>query len=259
MRMLERAAAAKTTEERWNVYVKSLDSNFFTSPEARLQETSKVRKSKVAYQGLLVNENNCEDLKTMFPLGWEAKRALGQSLETYNQIRIAVGQFCRVCVSMKLCPAESLWKYSSICFLLCNLDAVTVFIGYFQIRSAAATVMGKALHLIRIAQYSISFFKKGNREKEIGQVETVAQFLRSIARSHKTECRRLSYFRKNMEDRNLCGKLLLPTDFRHMTSAAEEACEHMMENAKKCLSKRQYRKICLSTLSSGSDLLTNGA
>ncbi len=117
----------------WEAYLETLEDEFFTSTEARLEEIDHLPRVKSAYQGLLMNEKNCDDMKTMFQIRWESRVALGQSLGTYDQFRVVVGQFSRFSVALRLCSAPKLCRKGSLFDLVCNMSAVKAFIGFFQV------------------------------------------------------------------------------------------------------------------------------
>ncbi len=59
--MLQRAANAVAIEEKWNLYLETVDKRIFTNAQERRKETSRVRKGKVACQELLVNSKHAYD------------------------------------------------------------------------------------------------------------------------------------------------------------------------------------------------------
>ncbi len=188
--VLQRAARAGSIKERWQIYVDTLDNKFFSSAEARLQNTSRVRKGKIAYQGLSVSEKNSEDMKSMFNVGWQAKVSLGQPITTYDQVRVVIGQFARFCVAASLCDVADLWKEGALFNLSCSMDASRAFLNYFQIRGAAGTVMCKAMHLKTMAHYADSHFAKNGAVKNRGMLSAISEYLTSVSRANKTESRR---------------------------------------------------------------------
>lgn len=248
--MLQRAAAAKTKEEKWLVYVDALTDTFFTSRQARCLESSRVRKGTIAYHGLLINEENCEDMQEMYKLGWQTKASLGQSTATYAQFRIAIGQYCRLAVAAGLVDACSLWKKGEVYKLICSMDAVNAFLNYFQIRSAAGTVMCKANHLNTLARFAEIHFRKshGNWNMECGAVAAVAEYVRCVSRANKSEARRQAHDRQRAEDRTLTGKYILPNDFERFRAAAKESCEDMMSS---CVREIGKNGRCASVLNEG--------
>ncbi len=145
-------------EDRWEWYLESLPKRFFTSAGAQLRVTTQVCRGTPAYKGLLVNAGNCEDVQEIFENNWKSKRSLGQPISSYDQFRVAVGQLCRFAVATNVCSPHGLYNKGSVYALMTNSPAVKAFIGYFQIRSTAGTVMCKAMHLVQLAKGAYTFF-----------------------------------------------------------------------------------------------------
>ncbi len=167
--ILHTAANAVTIEGKWNLYLETVDKRFFTNAQARMTETSRVRKREVAYQGLLVhlhvftilsltkgllvNEKNCEDMKMMHRLRRKTKEDMGQNIGTYDEFQICIGQFCRFAVSAGLCTAEEICNKGCAFTAVSSMDACGFFLLNFQICGESGTVAG---HLICLARYAES-------------------------------------------------------------------------------------------------------
>ncbi len=164
-----------------------------------MAETTKVRKGQASYQGLLVTVDNTMDMDHFFNIGWKSKLLLGQSVSTFDQFRIAVGQYCRFGVAFKVVKANELYKRGSICSLVLHMRAVEAFLGYFQVRSAAGTVMCKAMHISKLCDSAHMFFSEKDDVRSCGALQSVMAYAQSVARAQKTESRLQAARRRDVD------------------------------------------------------------
>ena len=108
---------------------------------------------------------------------------------------------------------------------------VRAFIGQYQVRASATTVMGKAMHLRRLADEAVSYFTEVNEQEKKGRCMSVASYLRSVAASYKTESRRVYRSRNTVDDKAERGALLVPADFDRCLGRATSALEGVMRHA----------------------------
>ena len=94
----------------------------------------------------------------IYELFWKCKDDLGQSMTSFDQFRVVIGQYARFAVFIRLCTAKSLYKTGMLCRILCSLNVVELFIGGFQIQGSCRTVMNKAVHLARLALHADTYY-----------------------------------------------------------------------------------------------------
>ena len=97
-----------------------------------------------------------------YTVSWKNKEDLGQSMGTYDQFDVVLGQYARFAVAAEMCKPMQLVRQEMIFNVLCSLPAVQASIQYFEIRIAAGTMMNKALNLIRLAKYTETCFPGNN-------------------------------------------------------------------------------------------------
>ncbi len=117
--------------------------------------------------------------------------------------------------------------------LMTNSLAVKAFIGYFQIRSTAGTVMCKAMHLIQLAKSAYTYFSSlDDKITELAELSLLTNYLRSIARANKTESRRQANSRKEDEYRSSVGKVIILKDFQRFCRTLLAICTSMITGSK---------------------------
>ena len=230
--MAQNAMKPKGPADAWALYVQFLDKNFFTSAEAKMKVNERVRKGLKAYEGLRIDHNNSFDMRRMYELRWEPRTSMGQSLGTYGKFRGAVGQLARFCVSFKLTELETLYRKGELFHLLCHMKGVKAFIKYFQIRGAVATVMAKAMHLVRLGEFAECHFAQARDETRRAQVLTTCDYLRAVAASQKMEARREARQRKGSDARVETGMFLQAEDFEAHTRVACDSLRNVMSTVK---------------------------
>lgn len=200
--------------ENWEILLDGLEPDFFTSAEAKLKLSEKLEKGKSGYVGLALTPKNNADMKEMFNIRWKSKADLGQPLSTYDQFRIAVGQYARFAVAAELCKAELLCEKGGLYRIACSMDAMQAFIRHFDLRGAAGTVMNKAFHLHRLCVFADSYFARNNDRERQGKIECISEYLHSTQKAFKTESRKMATLRKSEENRIGSGAYLTEQDIQ---------------------------------------------
>jgi hypothetical protein len=144
---------------------------------------------------------------------FESNIRYGQPRGTYDQFKSAAGQYLRTYLSFYTERALEVCKPGGLFSCVADFRLIRAFIGQYQVRASATTVMGKALHLLRLADEAISYFTETNSQELKGRCMSVAAYLRSVAASYKTEARRFYRSRNNTDDRVGRCALLHPDDF----------------------------------------------
>jgi hypothetical protein len=218
-----------TLDEKWAAYLRTLPKEIFESGEALNNQAEKAVRGKPLFSGLRVNEENCSDVQRVYRLCFESKIGLGQPRGTYDQFKSAAGQYLRTYLSFYTERALEVCKPGGLFSCVADFRLIRAFIGQYQVRASATTVMGKALHLRRLADEAISYFTETNSQELKGRCMSVAAYLRSVAASYKTEARRFYRSRNTTDDRVGRGALLHPDDFDRCLLKATQAMEIVMK------------------------------
>jgi hypothetical protein len=218
-----------TLEERWKHYVRTLPNTFFRSKEALMNRAESAIRGKPLFSGLRVEEQNNSDMRRVFHLCFESKIQLGQPRGTYDQFRCAVGQYLRTYLSFHTDRVLTACAPGRLFESMAEFRLVRAFIGQYQVRASATTVMGKAMHLRRLADEAVSYFTETNEQEQKGRCLSVASYLRSVAASYKTEARRTYRSRNTISDRAERGALLLPADFQRCFNKAKRSLQGIMQ------------------------------
>jgi hypothetical protein len=164
-------------------------------------------------------------MQRVYRLSFESKIRLGQPRGSYDQFRSAVGQYLRTYISFHTDRALQICQEGRLFEAVANFRLVQAFIGQYQVRASATTVMGKAMHPRRLADEAVSYFTEMNLQEMKGRCMSFASYLRSVSASYKTEARRL-YRRRNTTDGRLeRGALLIPADFDRCFSKSMQTLE----------------------------------
>ena len=228
----------KSIREEWAFYTGLISPSFFKSKEARLQLRGRVTRGTPAYQGLNLTHRNNADVKKIYRVRWQSKADLGQSVGTYEQFRIVVGQYARFAVAAKMCHLDELCRPGALFEIICNLTAVQSFIRYFDIRSAAGTVMNKAFHLLVLSKFAKSHFGEVNNSVRQGTMISIIEYLHATAKAFKNECRRQASIRKESETRVGSGNFLTESDIAHYGSAGLDVLNSIMDSCKGIYNKK---------------------
>ena len=225
-------------KQHWEDYLETLSTSFFNSREARLEQTERVTKGKPAYQGVSVTPQNNPDMKCIYEISWKSREDLGQPMGTFEQFRVVVGQYARFAIASGMFRPSQLCKKGILCDALCSLPAVQAFIRYFEIRSAAGTVMNKAFHLLRLARYATTFFTERNCSVQQGQILNIIEYLKGVARVFKSESRRLASVRKEEEARDGSGLYLQEGDMVMFANKSVDELNDLIHSAKRVFRER---------------------
>ena len=235
------SAAPMTMPERWKRYIQSLEADFFTSKEARMEDTGRVGKGKTAYNGLVLSADNNSDIKHIFDIKYRTKRSLGQPIGSFDQLRTAAGQFSRLYFTSKRRDPSDFYERGRLLESITDINVHRALLGYFRIRGSHSTVASKSMHLKTLAHCAEVYFS-GKDEKLKGMATTVVEFLLSEAASEKMEARRFARARKNTVGRLMHGTLLLPGDFIRGIEAAKAQLSGVLSTFRRLEQDRGSKK-----------------
>jgi hypothetical protein len=223
------SARIQTLDGHWMAYLRTLPGNVFDSREALQNRAETAVRGRPLFSGLRIDEENSADMQRVYRLSFESKIRLGQPRGTYDQFRSAAGQYLRTYLSFHTDRALEMCKFGRLFEAVADLRLVRAFIGQYQVRASATTVMGKAMHLRRLADEAVSYFTEKNLQELKGRCMSVASYLRSVSASYKTEARRFYRTRNNADDRMERGALLIPADFDRCLSRSIQTLSGIMD------------------------------
>jgi hypothetical protein len=271
-----RPRATMSARQKWRLYVSMLDPEFFdkctlqgenllshtaSGTESRngggssgggggraslrvsgdIQRVGLLRSRDRASQGyaaLKISEENNEDISELFRKKWAAKAVRGQPLHTYAQLRACAGQYARFCVTLKLVKVQDVCERGCLLRLVAEIEIVQAFVGFWQARAVSSTVYSKACQLKVLVHEAWTFFGVNEDERGKGKSREVYEYILSVASAEKTESRRLTSGRRDVDVRALEGKLFLPDDFELCTNTASGKLSGLMDSARETLSLR---------------------
>ena len=232
---------AMTMSERWKRYLSSLETDFFTSKEARMEEAGRVGKGKTAYSGLVLTAENNADIKHVYEIKFRTKQSLGQPTGSFDQFRTAAGQLSRLYFTLTRRDPMEFYERGRLLECITDINVCRALLGYFRIRGSHSTVASKSMHLRTLAHYAEVYFH-GKDEELKGKAISSAEFLLSEAASEKTEARRFARAKKSTEKRLMAGTMLLPKDFIRSADVAKSQLGGIMSTFHKVKQERGLKK-----------------
>lgn len=217
--------------------------NFFTSSEARMEISDRVKTGCTAYERLPISHENNADIQKIFQASFEPQIKDGASNGSYIQFLVAIGQFARLSVVLNkinaaaLCEPGALWRQAS------NIDLLKIFLNYFDIRGSPSTVMGKAAHLKKLLQLSCIENDKSACIASSESCNLASQYLNSVFNYKKKICRALYSQRRSIESRIESGAIMFPRDFTACTSIAKRKLSGVMKSFEQWCGKEQQQNI----------------
>lgn len=221
-----------TMEDRWGEYLVSLEPDFFTSAEARMEENGRVSKGKTAYKGLILQPENNSDINRIYEIRYKTKHSLGQPTGSFDQLRIAAGQFARLYFTLGRRDPTEYCKPGKLFESITELNISRALLGYFRLRGSPSTVASKSMHLKTLADHAQIYFS-GKDEELKGKAMMVCEFLLSEAASQKKEARRFARQQKSTEERLLRGVMFSPADFLRCIESGRKECDSICATFRK--------------------------
>ena len=185
-----------------------------------------------------ISEENNEVIAEMFKKKWAAKAIRGQPLNSYAQFRVCVGQLARFCATLNLVKAEDLCERGAILRLVCEIEIMEGYVGFWQARAASSTVYSKVTQLKILVHEAWTFFGRTGDDVRRNKTRDVHEYVLAVATAEKTESRRLASGRRDVNVRAIEGKLFLPRDFAHCIDNAMGKLSGIMDSARSILGAR---------------------
>lgn len=232
--------ASTSMEDRWRDYLLSLEEDFFTSGEARMEENGRVAKGKTAYRGLVLQPENNSDIKRIYEIRYKTKHSLGQPTGSFDQLRIAAGQFARLYFTLERRDPTEFYKPGKLFESITEVNISRALLGYFRLRGSPSTVASKSMHLKTLADHAQIFFSGKNEELK-GKAMMVCEFLLSEAASEKKEARRFARQQKTTQERLLRGTMFSPIDFKRGMEVSKEELNKIIASFRKFQGEKGLR------------------
>jgi hypothetical protein len=240
-----------TVLRRWSRYLKTLPSDFFTCPEARMQVESgdgnggvageselglegeeilggigsdESRRRCIPYTGLALFHSplNCPDILYCYEQCYEIKIQRGGRKEGYSQFKAVVGQLARFAVAVEVTSATSFAEPGGLFNLSRNSRLIRAFIGGFQQRAQASTVYSKATLLGGLCRMAKQHFGKATSRETaaiLSHIDETSNLLGGFRRVEKATSRRQTAVFRDQERRE---SFIGPKDWKWLQKRIEE-------------------------------------
>jgi hypothetical protein len=136
-----------TTESRWGRYLRRLPDDFFSNPEARMQNPRERgplgvddgRRRCVPYVGLSLSHSpvNFPDLLYCYEQIYEMRIQRGGRPDGYSQFKAGSGQLARLAVAAEVVTADTFCSPGGLLQLATHSRLIRAFIGGFQKQAKA--------------------------------------------------------------------------------------------------------------------------
>ena len=187
--------------------------NFFTSQEATLEDESPAIKGKPAYSALPLTQFNNADVQEIFVTEYDRKARNGSSSNSFAQLLTVAGQYLRLHIVLGHTDVNKCWEPGRLYKAVCDRESIDIFLNYYDAKGQCTTVMTKALHLRKMAEYAKTFFSDRdvhlNAEAERSRIK-----LQKVYNTHKGFARSRATHRKQLDERIAEGTVFLEDDFR---------------------------------------------
>ena len=147
-----------TKAERWIETLEDFPGDIFSSTEATLEETERVKQRLPAYKGVSINELNSEDMGRVYQTSFFSKYRSVSRAGSYDQFKTTTDQFVRMLISILLADRLKFYKKGKIFLCIENMSVVQALTSYFQIQSSSSTLCGKSRHLLKLAFHAEIYF-----------------------------------------------------------------------------------------------------
>jgi hypothetical protein len=240
--------------KRLGRHLKTLPSDFFTSPEARMQDTSgdgsggvadeavdmenevdadglrggkdgdESRRRCIPYTGVSLHHSplNCPDLLYCYEQCYEIKISRGGRREGYYQFKAVVGQLARFSVAVEVASAISFAEPGGLFNLVRNSRLIRAFIGGFQQRAQASTVYAKATllgGLCRMAKQHFGKIESRGTASILSHIDETTNLLGGFRRVEKATSRRQTAVFRDQDRRE---SFIGPKDWNWLQKRIEE-------------------------------------
>ena len=207
---------AGSIQEAWVEDLRKLhraQPDFFTSREATLEDESVAIKGKPAYSALPLTQFNNSDVQEIFMTEYDRKVRNGGSLSSFLQMVTVAGQFLRLHIVLGYTNVKTCCEPGSLYRAVCDRESIDIFLNYYDAKGQCTTVMTKALHLRKMAEYAKVFYS--DRDVHLtAEAERSRLKLQKVYNTQKSLGRSRANHRKQLEERVAEGTVFLEEDFR---------------------------------------------
>jgi hypothetical protein len=205
-----------TAESRWRRYLRRLPDDFFSSTEARMQNTrdggplgvNDNRRRCAPYVGLSLSHCpvNCPDLLYCYEQIFEMRIQRGGRPDGYSQFKAVSGQLARFAVAAEVVTADTFCSPGGLLRLATNSRLIRAFIGGFQKNAQASTVYSKATLLGNICKMARQHFGKISAVDTpaiLSCVDETENLLGAFRRVEKATSRRETAVNRDLDRRDI--------------------------------------------------------
>jgi hypothetical protein len=205
-----------TAESRWRRYLRRLPDDFFSSPEARMQNprdggplgVDDGRRRCVPYVGLSLSHSpvNCPDLLYCYEQIYEMRIQRGGRPDGYSQFKAVSGQLARFAVAAEVVTADTFCSPGGVLQLATNSRLIRAFIGGFQKQAKASTVYSKATLLGSLCKMARQHFGKicaADTPAILSCVDETENLLGAFRRVEKATSRRETAVNRDLDRRDI--------------------------------------------------------
>ena len=223
----------RSVRESWELYLSTVEEDFFASEEAILEGEVQAGKGGVLYASLKVDETNNEDLKRVYELSWRAKHDAGSPIGSYQMFKTAVGQYTRLFVALRGETSEfvySLHEPGRLFRMSADIEIARAFINHFSGAGRASTTKMKSVHLKNLVDHAVAYFFEIDENAIKGRALAVSKYLGTTRNAQKKLAAREHRQRKAEKERLERGDFLTPEDFARLSEKAVGALEGIVSS-----------------------------
>lgn len=221
-------------------------SDFFSSKEATLEGDSPIEKGKPAYESLPVTQCNNADIQEIFLTEYDRKLRSGGSYNSFLQLVMVAGQYLRLHIVLGHTNAKTCWEPGALYTAVCDRESLELFLNHYDAKGKCTTVMTKAMHLRKIAEYAKIFFVHrdihlhAEAERSRFKLQKNFSVQKGLGRTRASRCKQIE---KRIEE----GKIFFPEDFQESRSIVRQSLDGIMafhaENMDAVGPKRSIEKL----------------
>ena len=188
-----------------------------------MQTRGPLKQGVVAYAGLSLSHFNNSDVASVYSVKYEASIRDGASSSSYQQFSSVIGQFLRLAIVAGHTQLHTVCDPGETFKLFCSQDLLQAFLNYFNIRSSAATVMVKCMHLKVMLSFAGEHFASQDDNSRSSLCRTAREFVNGIFKAKKKLSRRLASAARNMDERVSKCAMIFPKDFQRFLKESADA------------------------------------
>jgi hypothetical protein len=183
------------------------------------------------YAGIHLDEENNSDMARIWNAQFQPGAGRGVR-SSYVHLKGTLGQFCRLCVCIRVVKIRDLWTHGALFKLLLNKPVIRVFLSYFRIRGQPTTVSNKTANLKLAAKHACFHFSEEQDTVRAAKAKQMVIYLAAYRAAEQREITRTS--RSTLEEKFSRGKMLEEKDVASFEKIAFEKCKGILRTAQGC-------------------------